>query len=167
MAYVLQVAVKNSHRSEKRGHGLQKVSVDQLVVQNSGCVGDFNRFRTDFKNSTNDRAVSIMTKELLDQLTNRGWGPVMPGDLGENITIAGEITLNVGQVVSIGRNVILQITELIEPCNKLLFLPYVGREGKAEFINTLKGRRGWYARVLTEGIICPGDPVAEVQGSKQ
>ena len=82
----------------------------------------------------------------------------MAGDRGENITVSGNIIFVVGETYSIGTTV-LQITEDIQPCNKLMFLDYVGRENKVEFINMLKGRRGWYAKVLTEGSIVSGDKV--------
>ena len=155
---VYQIAVKDSHKTEKRGHGLGKISVERLVVNVTGCEGDFNKYRTDHKDSTNDRAVSIMTKQLLTDLTNEGWGHIMPGDLGENITTDGRITFEIGGIYSVG-SVLLQITENIEPCNKLIYLPYIKKERKNDFLKTLKGRRGWYAKVLNEGIIFPGDKI--------
>ena len=85
-----------------------------------------------------------MTVQLLADFRADGW-PVMPGDLGENITIAGNLTFEIGDIYSIGTATI-QITEDIQPCNKLMFLPYVGRDKKSAFLNMLKGRRGWYAK---------------------
>lgn len=159
MSHVHRLSVKDSHRTEKRGHGLQKSAVDRLVVRVTGCEGDYNQFRTSHKQSTPDRAVSLITTSILDELTHEGWGPVLPGDLGENITVTGDILFEPGQIVSIGPDAVLEIAELIVPCNKLMFLPYVGRERKAAFLKTLQGRRGWYARVLSEGTIHPGDKV--------
>lgn len=162
--YVYQVAVKNSHKNNKNNKkecGLQKTPVDKLHVNVHGCEGDFNKYRTTHKKSTDDRALSIMTTQLLLTFESEGW-PVSPGDLGENITIIGNITFEIGEIYSVG-SVVLQITENIEPCNNLLHLPYVGRDKKAEFINMLKGRRGWYAKVLTEGVITPGDKIIQRQ----
>lgn len=155
--YVYQVAVKDTHKTQKKDCGLPKKSVTELNVYTHGCEGDFNKYRTTHKKSTNDRALSIMTTQLLETFANEGW-PVLPGDLGENITIAGDITFEIGQIYSIG-TVVLQITENIEPCNNLVYLPYVGRNKKTLFIEMLKGRRGWYAKVLTEGVIMPNDEV--------
>lgn len=154
---VHQVAIKDSHKTNRKDRGPQKVKITKLNVRTEGCEGDYNDYRTKHKRSTNDRAVSIMTIKLLEILNEEGW-PIMPGDLGENITVAGDITFEIGKIYSIGA-VKIQITEDIEPCNKLMFLPYVGRDKKVEFLNMLKGRRGWYAKVLTEGIIVPGDKV--------
>ena len=155
------LAVKNVHRTEKRGNGLQKLPVNKLVVHTEGCEGDFNQYRTKHKHSTHDRALSLITKKMLDTLTSEGWGPVMPGDLGENITIDGEITFEIGEIYSIG-TVLLEITENIEPCNQLQSLSYIGKEKRGDFLKTLKQRRGWYAKVLTEGVIFPGDKVIQI-----
>ena len=164
--YVYRVSIKDNHIAEKRGNGLRKLSVSQLIVHTEGCEGDYNQYRTKHKCSTNDRAVSIMTKKLLDTLTSEGWGPVMPGDLGENITVDGEITFQIGKVYSIG-SVLLEITEDIETCNKLQYLPYVGREKRKDFLKALEHRRGWYAKVLSEGVIFPGDKVTEIANHEE
>jgi len=155
--YVYQLAVKNIHKTNNKVRGPEKIPKTVLNVRIDGCEGDFNDYRTKHKHSTNDRAISLITNQLLDTFKNEGW-PVLPGDLGENITVFGDITFQIGEKYSIG-TCVLQITENIEPCNKLLYLPYIGRENKVMFINMLKGRRGWYAKVLTEGIIVPGDKV--------
>ena len=158
--YVYQVSVKNTHKTNNKERNPKKISKPSLIVLTDGCEGDYNEYRTKHKKSTNDRAVSLMTTQLLDAFNQEEW-PVLPGDLGENVTITGDITFEIEEKYSIG-TVILQITEEIEPCNKLMFLPYVGRENKLEFFNMLKGRRGWYAKVLTEGIIVPGDKVIKL-----
>jgi len=155
--YVYQVSVKNTHKTNNKDRRPHKISTNILNVCTEGCVGDYNDYRTKHKKSTNDRAVSIMTKQLLDAFNDEGW-PVLAADLGENITIAGDITFEIDEIYSIG-TVMLQITEDIQPCNKLMFLPYVGKENKVDFLNMLKGRRGWYAKVLTEGVIVSGDKV--------
>jgi MOSC domain-containing protein YiiM len=42
-------------------------------------------------------------------------------------------------------------------CTYLYSLPYIGDERGPEFIKTVKDRRGWYARVLEEGVVKEGD----------
>lgn len=128
-----------------------------LDVRTEGCIGDYNEYRTKHKQSTNDRALSIMTTQLINDFNDEGW-PILAGDLGENLTISGNITFEIGEIYLIG-SVILQITENIEPCNKLIFLSYVGRANKVAFLNMLKGRRGYYGKVINEGIIVPYDKV--------
>ena len=155
--YVYQLSVKNTHKTDKKDRSPRKISTTSIQVYKEGCKGDYNDYRTKHKQSTNDRALSLITTEILEQLNTEGW-PIKPGDLGENITIAGDLSLELGQKYSIG-TVTLEITEEIVPCNKLSFLPYVGKPNKSEFLETLKGRRGWYARVLTEGTITVRDKV--------
>eukprot|EP01126_Amoeba_proteus_P041111 TRINITY_DN4412_c0_g1_i1.p1 TRINITY_DN4412_c0_g1~~TRINITY_DN4412_c0_g1_i1.p1 ORF type:complete len:173 (-),score=25.37 TRINITY_DN4412_c0_g1_i1:197-715(-) len=159
--YVFQVAVKDSHKETKRACGLPKQSVRELVVGTSGAEGDYNRYRTTHKSSTNNRALSLITLDILNDLTKEGWGPVLPGDLGENITVAGNIRFAIEQKYRMG-TVVLQITEEIQPCNNLMNLPYVGRERKNAFLSALKRRRGWYAKVHETGVILPGDVVEQL-----
>ena len=155
--YVYQVTVKNAHRTDRKVNGPQKIPTKALNVKTEGCDGDYNDYHTKHKKSTNCRAISLITTHLLDTFNDEGW-PVLPGDLGENITVGGYIEFEIDAMYQIGTTVI-QITELIDPCNKLLFLPYVGRENKTAFNNMLKGRRGWYDKVLIEGIVVPNDKV--------
>lgn len=80
--YVYQVAVKDIHKTDKRPCGLPKIPTLKLNISIEGCEGDFNEYRTKHKHSTNDRAVSLITNQLLDCFADEGW-PVLPGDLGE------------------------------------------------------------------------------------
>jgi MOSC domain-containing protein YiiM len=49
------------------------------------------------------------------------------------------------------------VTEACDPCDELYSLPYVGKEKGPAFVKTMMGRRGWYAKVLREGEIEPGN----------
>ncbi len=42
-------------------------------------------------------------------------------------------------------------------CTYLYSLPYIGDERGQEFMKTVKDRRGWYARVLEEGVVSASD----------
>ena len=44
----------------------------------------------------------------------------------------------------------------------LKHLPYIGNEKVKDFIKTLAGRRGWYAKVLKPGKIRKGDLLKEI-----
>ena len=117
--YVYQVAVKNTHQTDRKEKSPQKVQVDQLNVRVDGCEGDYNDYRTKHKKSTNDRAVSIMTTQLIETFNEEGW-PVQSGDLGENITVGGDITFEIGKKYQIGTATI-QITEMIDPTDEIRF----------------------------------------------
>lgn len=78
-------------------------------------------------------------------------------------------------VSSMAEEVIVEITEPMEPCSNLCKLPYINdpslpssRERVArcqQFIEALgrrKGLRGWYAKVVQGGAIRVGDSVSVV-----
>jgi hypothetical protein len=163
---VIRLAVKAKSKG-KHEPGLPKPEFSQIYTHITGCEGiqegnkikDYNHYRTTRKKSTNDRSVSIMTVEIIKALNEEDW-PIKEGDLGENIVVEG-IDIQVGQKFRLGEAEIC-ITEDNKPCNQLQNLPYVGKERKKEFLNTLKGRRGWFARVDKEGIIKKGDKIESI-----
>ncbi len=97
--------------------------------------------------------------DQIKQLNNEGW-PVRNGDLGENLTISDMhySDLSIGDRLISG-DVVLEISEICNPCNNLSVLSYVGKKRISEFIQTMKGRRGWYARVIEEGTIDTDDKI--------
>ena len=148
----------------KEGHarGLPKRAVDQLTVTPDGVEGDFNRWRTEKANGDPDQAVLLLNEEILADLRAEGW-PVQPGELGENLTVADlPGALQPGVQVQLG-GVVLEVTKPCDPCTVLYTLPYVGVERGPEFIRTMMGRRGWYARVVQGGVVRQNTPV-EVTG---
>jgi MOSC domain-containing protein YiiM len=139
--------------------GLPKPSVPALEVTPRGAVGDFNCYRAEQMPDDLDQALLLLTEEVLHGLQSEGW-PVQPGDLGENLTLAGvpERMLAPGVRLRIA-DVLLEVSLACDPCTTLYALPYVGRERGPEFLRRLHGRRGWYARVLQPGLVTPGSPV--------
>jgi MOSC domain-containing protein YiiM len=97
-------------------------------------------------------AVLLYSIETIKELNKEGW-PVKPGDLGENFTITGipHSHFLPNQQYKIGESLI-EISFECDPCQNLSVLPYVGKTKINEFIKTLMHRRGWYARVLKEGL---------------
>jgi len=45
---------------------------------------DYNHYRTTAFSSTPNRALSILTTDVLKSFKSAGWDEVMEGDLGEN-----------------------------------------------------------------------------------
>lgn len=173
---VVRCAVRQRARTnqEQRKQTPSKPSVEVLQITRQGCGGDYNAFRqtmcTRWRNyDIGVRAVSIMTEEALGSIRSDGW-PVENGDLGENLTVKGqglEKLLRAGQNWRVGDEVLLQLTEPIKPCNQLQHLAYVGFAKRRNFSTALEGRRGWYARVLQEGRVSPGDSLALEQQQQQ
>lgn len=82
------------------------------------------------------------------------------GRVGENLTIDGwtEADLCVGDIHAIG-SARLQVCQPRQPCAKFALRFADNRLPKAMVRN---GRAGWYYRVIEEGVINPGEPIALV-----
>jgi len=140
-------------------HGLPKPSVSEAVIVRAGVQGDFNRYRHETKRDDPEMALLIMPRETLDQLQLEGW-PVRSGDLGENITTEGipYDAFAPGRRFRAGE-VVFEVSKACTPCDNLYLLPYVGPTRGPEFLRTMNGRRGWYARVVREGRVRSGDRI--------
>jgi MOSC domain-containing protein YiiM len=141
---------------EGRSRGIPKQPVDELVIRADGVEGDFNRWRTEKAAGDPDQAVLLLAEEVLAELRAEGW-PVGAGDLGENLLVAGlpAGALTPGARVRAGA-VELEISKRCDPCVVLYGLPYVGHERGPAFVRTLRGRRGWFARVIGGGVLRVG-----------
>jgi sulfite oxidase len=153
----------NSKPKEGRSRGLPKRPVPELVVTPDGVQGDFNRWRTEKAGGDPDQAVLLLSEETLADLRAEGW-PVKPGDVGENLTVAGlpSDALRPGVRVHVGE-VVLEVSKACDPCTILHTLPYVGIERGPAFLRALAGRRGWFARVVQGGTI-RSDVAIEIVG---
>ncbi len=142
--------------------GLPKLAIASAHISYQGVKGDYNHYRKKWKFNTSSRALLIYPKEMYQQLQIEGW-PANPGDLGENITTEEipcesfllESIWNIGEVQ-------IKISEPCKPCKVLGLLEYIGEKRKVEFVKTLVNRRGWYARVLKEGIINKKDIIERI-----
>ena len=154
---VVSINIKSRVEGER---GIPKHRIDVAEITKTGVSTDFNLYRFDEKQNTENRAVLIYTIDQIKQLNSEGW-PVKIGDLGENLTIS-EINyseLDIGDRLTCG-DVVLELSEICNPCNNLSILSYVGKEKISEFMQILKGRRGWYAKVIKEGTIIINDKIA-------
>ncbi len=144
----------------------------QIMIKPEGVEGDYNHYRTTALSSTPDRAVSILTTDVMQHLENAGYTKVQVGDLGENIYVDGVDYkfFEVGKKYKFsnrsnndGESVIVEITERIEPCGNLCKLSFINDEElppTERFENCKKfllyldqrdGIRGWYAKVIGDG----------------
>lgn len=137
--------------------GLMKPEVKQAFITRNGIEGDYNNFRATKRGNNPDMALLLMPIETIHKLNKEGW-PVKVGDIGENLVTEGipidkfesKIMIDIGPIK-------IQISYECDPCYKLHSLPYVGKKRGHEFVKTMIGRRGWYARVLKTGHIASGD----------
>lgn len=158
-----------------------------IFVEEGGVVGDYNDYRTKALSGTRDRAVSILTGDVMTWLRTE-IARAQDGDLGENVLVSGVVFgfFEVGQRYRFYQSakgegedqsnggVVLEITEPAVPCANLCNLPYINdfnlerpeRVKKCQkLIQQLggaEGLRGWYAKVIAGGSIRPGDSVALV-----
>ncbi len=150
--------VRVSAKPETPGEpGLPKREVASATVTAAGVAGDFNGYRHRKKADDPAQAVLVVPVETLGALAAEGW-PVAPGDLGENLTTQGVPydALAIGRRYRAG-SVLIEISKVCEPCTTLHALPYVGEARGPEFVKTMVGRRGMYARVIEPGTVAPGD----------
>jgi MOSC domain-containing protein YiiM len=163
-----------------------------LTLTESGAVGDYNHYRTVALDRTIDRAVSILTSDVMEVLRSiTGYETVQDGDLGENVYVDGvpygffgvgkryrfsesSFQTNGAALEGRGDGVVIEITEEIQPCGNLCRLPYLNdprakpkeRLDKCkEFLFLLgqrRGMRGWYGKVVEGGVVSVGDRVSVV-----
>jgi MOSC domain-containing protein YiiM len=194
-------------KPSSRQYTTRKDEFELLEVKQEGCQGDYNHYRTIAMKSTKDRAVSILTADVMASLRSTYYplyqAPqimIKDGDLGENIlvdgvtfrffevgqrycfdssraaacaasTVAGSVSSKEQQPLL---QVILEITEPMEPCANLCKLPFINCDAipPKERIQRCQdlilhlakedGYRGWYAKVVREGVICNGAKVTRM-----
>jgi MOSC domain-containing protein YiiM len=145
--------------------GVPKYAILQAVVNDLGIEGDKHahpRFH-----GGPQQALLIITAEGIDELKAAGF-PVYPGALGENLTTRGlnRREMRIGQRYRAG-SVVLQLTKMRQPCSALD--PY--GEGiqqavfdsdvkRGDFNSPLWGLGGFYASIIENGEILPGDIIS-------
>ncbi len=150
-ARLLQVNVTNG--------GVPKRPVDEAHVGRLGLAGDaVNHPKI---HGGPERAVCLFPMELIEALRAEGH-PITPGAIGENLTVEGldwpalaeETVLDIGEVR-------LQLTKRVEPC-KTIAGAFADGQFKRIKPDRVPDQTRWYARVLREGTVRPGDDVRVV-----
>jgi MOSC domain-containing protein YiiM len=142
--------------------GVPKLAVPSAEVTASGVEGD--RHRDLEHHGGPDRAVCLFSLEQIRALQAEGH-PVVPGALGENVTIEGVAWSDVvpGARLQLGAGVLLEITRYTSPC---LNIKPAFTHGDYSRVSE-KRHPGWsrvYARVIAPGRIAAGDPVHLLAG---
>jgi MOSC domain-containing protein YiiM len=140
-----------------------KRAVPEAFVGAGGLAGDAVRHPK--IHGGPERAVCLYALERLVALQAEGH-PVFPGALGENLTLAGLDwpALRPGAVLAVGDAVVLQLTRPTTPCSTIA--PYFRGEQGYRRVDDARhpGWSRWYARVLREGTVRPGDAVRTGEG---
>jgi MOSC domain-containing protein YiiM len=158
--------------SLSRGHTFSKpLAMSIRVLTGLGVEGDAHcgekvkhrsRVRAN-PDQPNLRQVHLIHAELHEELRTRGFR-VGPGDMGENVTTQGVdlLALPQGARLRIGRDVVLQVTGLRNPCIQLdrfqdgLMQAVLDRAPDGGLIR----KAGIMSIVVTGGTIYVGDPIA-------
>ncbi|MBC7975451.1 MAG: MOSC domain-containing protein [Myxococcales bacterium] len=137
--------------------GVPKHAVLETQVTRLGLAGDVQK-HTKIHGGP-DRALCLFSLEVIERLRGEGH-PIAPGTTGENVTIRGLdwASLGPGSRLAFGDTVIVEVTELTDPCKQIAgsFL-----EGQFRRI-LLRGDSRLYARVIVEGTARRGDAVVIV-----
>jgi MOSC domain-containing protein YiiM len=137
--------------------GVPKTPVPSAEITRAGVEGDAHRDHE--HHGGPDRAVCQYSLEQIQALQAEGHS-VVPGALGENVTVEGVDWQSVvpGSRLQLGGQLLLEVTRYTTPC---LNIKPAFSHGDYSRVSE-KRHPGWsrvYARVLVPGRIQTGDPV--------
>lgn len=136
--------------------GVPKLPRQACLISRSGVAGDRQR---DLEYHGGPlRAVCLFSQDLIQALQSEGH-PIVPGAIGENLTLAGVdwSAMIPGARVEVGE-VALELTSYADPCRNIGGSFKDRRAGRV----SQKAHPGWsrlYARVTQEGTVRVGDRV--------
>ncbi len=133
-------------RSKKKG--TKKRTIDEgTLKEDYGLVGDAHA------DCCTHRQVSLLAVESIDKMRNLGFD-IGPGDFAENLTTEGIdlVLLPVGTEVSVGKEVVLEITQIGKECHtKCAIYHQVGQ--------CIMPEEGVFTRVVRGGTVRSGDEI--------
>ena len=136
--------------------GVPKLGVFEALIAHDGLDGDF---QNDTRHHGGpDRAVVLYSLDLIRALQAEGH-PIAPGTTGENLTLSGLHweSLTPGTTLLVGA-VELRLTKYADPCRNISH-SFLASDFMRISQNTRPGWSRVCARVLTGGLVRPGDPV--------
>jgi len=138
------VAVSTSSRK-----GIKKANVPEIrVLKGYGVENDAHGGGEDPK-----RQVSLLAQESIDLMKGQGL-ELTPGDFAENITTLG-LTLHslpLGTILRIGPEAVLEVSQIGKTCHH-------GCAIKQTTGSCIMPTQGIFGKVVTEGLIKPGDEI--------
>lgn len=148
-AYVHQLNVS-------RG-GVPKLPVAEAELTRTGLKGDVQA--KPLIHGGPERALCLYSLELIERLRAEGH-TISPGSAGENVTLAGLdwSRLSTGARLSIGAEVVVEITTHANPCRTIRG-SFAGGEFKRISQKLNPGESRLYARIIRAGRIATGQEV--------
>ena len=144
--------------------GVPKHPQDEITIGQYGVEGDYHAGPTRVRRGTsipNRRQVSLVAKEVFDDLNRELGSDIPPGGFGENILVEGLgdlSSLKEGELLRFSSGVELEVTGQNDPCANLMV--YHNQVPKRAY-----GRRGVLAVVKATGRVKPGDQVSVENGT--
>jgi MOSC domain-containing protein YiiM len=131
-------------KSEKKGTKKEDVS-EGLIKKNYGLISDAHA------DCATHRQVSLLAIESINKMRSLGFD-VGPGDFAENLTTESIdlVSLPVGTHISIGRKIILEITQIGKECHT--WCDIRRKTGKC-----IMPKEGVFAKVIHGGSVKTGD----------
>ncbi len=107
------------------------------------------------------RQISLLAKESIDNMRQKGLY-VAPGSFAENITTEGIdlVKLRIGTTLQIGKEVILEVTQLGKVCHDRCAIYYQAGD-------CVMPKEGIFAKVIGAGWIEKGDEIKVVKHEKR
>jgi MOSC domain-containing protein YiiM len=163
-ATIIALACDAAHRFSKEPR--QRLTLlAELGVEGDAHAGrtvqHLSRMAKD-PDAPNLRQVHLIHAELLDELAGQGFA-IAPGQMGENITTCGIdlLGLSAGTRLRLGREAVIEITGLRNPCHQLnglatgLMAATLDKDADGELIR----KAGVMAVVVVSGEIAVGDAI--------
>jgi MOSC domain-containing protein YiiM len=145
------------HQVSVSAGGVPKSSIESGYVGPLGLLDDGHN---DSFHGGPDKALCLYSLEVIEAIASEGHS-LVPGAAGENVTVRGIDWSQVspGTRWSIGDEVEIEVTHFTTPCSKN---SRWFADGDFSRMNQQihPGNSRVYARVLTEGVIRPGDQFA-------
>jgi len=137
--------------------GVPKTAVRDAAVNELGLSGDDHRFPN--IHGGPERALCLFSLDRILELQAEGH-PIFPGAVGENVTVSGLdwSELKPGIKLSLGDEVIIELTSYTTPCNTI---PDYFVDGNYQRISQKlhPGDSRIYARVLQSGRLVVGQSI--------
>ena len=161
---VMRTAARENQGEKSRpgrpGYTTRKDSKPFIDIDTSGVVGDYNHYRTIALGSTPDRAVSILTSDVLAYVRDEPiFSRLSDGDLGENILIEqlSYSFFEIGKRYQFSKEeggadgAIIEVTEPAVPCaSKFCVIHANGQSDNLHSSSVDKsGGRVWFAFLST------------------
>lgn len=134
--------------------GIPKLPIGSIYVSAKGLEGDGHNHEKHYRPG---QAVSLQDIERLEELCREGY-LLNRGATGENLTVRNLHVnrLPVGTVLKFSGGVVLELTKVRTPC-------YVLDSIHPKLKEDILGRCGFYAQVVTEGVLRTGEIIEVIQ----